>query len=670
MARVDRWPSIPAVLAAFTTLVACGPARAQTAVPVEGSSGGTMAIDGSLGHESAGLAALREVEAPPSPGSTAARAPLAAGALDPATLRIPEIMHRLTPTLLETAERYRSDRRSWRTLRGWFREAGKYRARIEQILRAEALPADLLWVVAAESGFNPGSESSAGAVGLWQLMPDTARSYGLRVDAWVDERRDPEKATRAASRLLRDLHARFGSWELALAAYNMGYGALLRSIRRFGTNDFDVLAGTEGGLPFETARYVPRILSLALAANNLPAFALADAQTEPALAWDDVLLSRSVAVDAIARGLSVDPRDLRRLNPALLGGRTPIPTDPTRPFVLHVPSGATARIEAALAAIPDVPVRTARLRWGESVAELAASYGMSARALLALSGLPAEHRVTGGTELFVPAREPHTATDAERPWVLVSPVASPPPHRTRVFYRAGVGDTLREIARALEVSRDELVAWNQLDPAARVPSGLWLQAWVEREPTLARVRFVPQVEAVERGTDVAAERLAAQDGRVRLVVSVRPGDTMSSLAARYGLTTGSLSRINLRSRHATLVAGESLIVWVTPDRAERERAREGDTPRTEPGSQPGSQPATQSVATSRMADNRPVTGGHALGAQPAVRDGSPTASEASGPSVQAPGSASAGAVPAVTPPRAAAPTEARATDARSAHAVP
>lgn len=604
MRRNDRprGPSISAAIAALTALVACAPARAQTvdAQRATPSSGGEAAnaIDVALGGESSSLAALREVEAAPAVVRVAVTATGAASSspadqpLDPARLRMPEILQRISPTLLATAERYRADRRSRRTMRGWYRDAGRFRQRIEQWLRAENVPAELLWVAAAESGFNAHSESSAGAVGLWQLMPDTARSYGLRVDAWVDERKDPEKATRAAARLLRDLRARFGAWELALAAYNMGYGALLRSMRRFNTTDFETLAATEGGLPFETARYVPRIMSLALAAANPQAFGLEDVTAEPAIAWEDVSLSRSVPVDAMARGLAIDARELRRLNPSVLGARTPIPADATRPFVLHVPVGATARVDGALAAIPNVPLRTTRLRWGESIAELAAAYGLGARALLELSGLPAEHRVTGGTELLVPDRAPTPVADTDRPLVLVSPVTSPPPNRRRVFYRAGVGDTVRDVARALDVTRDELVAWNQLDPSARLPAGLWLQAWVSRDPTQARVRTLANVDAAERGTDTAAERVAAQDGRVRLIVTVRSGDTMGSLAARYGLTTGSLSRINLRSRHATLVAGEPLVVWVTPDRAERERVREADLPRGDTSS---------TIPTSRVA---------------------------------------------------------------------
>lgn len=631
MARNERWPSLSAAVAALTALVACAPARAQSvtdnAQPAT-SSGATAAapvVDTALGDESNALASLREVESSPMLRAIAASA-VGAGiqaadqALDPARLRLPEILQRVSPTLLATAERYRADRRSRRTMRGWYRDAGRFSARIEQWLRAEGMPADLLWVAAAESGFNPHSESSAGAVGLWQLMPDTARSYGLRVDAWVDERKDPEKATRAAAHLLRDLRARFGNWELALAAYNMGYGALLRSMRRFNTTDFETLASTEGALPFETAKYVPRIMSLALAAANPQAFALDDVRAEPAVPWEDVSLTRSVLVEQLARGLSMETRELRRLNPSLLGGRTPIVADANRPFVVHVPIGTGARWDAVIAAIPNVPMRTTRLRWGESVSELAASYGLDARALLALSGLPAEHRVTGGTELFVPDREPRPVVDSARPLVLVSPVANPPANRRRVFYRAGVGDTLRDVARALDVSRDELVAWNQLDPSARVPAGLWLQAWIARDPTAARVRTLSDVDSAERGTDAAAERVAAQDGRVRLVVTVRQGDTMGSLAARYGLTTGSLARINLRARNATIVAGEALVVWVTPDRAERERVREADVPSQE--APLGPSPITSRVASTQNQATQPAQ-------QPAA-----TVSGASAPSTE------------------------------------
>ena len=129
---------------------------------------------------------------------------------------------------------------------------------MRRVLREQGLPEDLIWVSLVESGFDPAIRSPAGAAGLWQLMPDGARIYGLVVDRWIDERLDPERSTDAAARYLADLHRRFGAWELALAAYNMGYGGLLAAIRKYNTNDYWELSRFESGIPFETALYVPR----------------------------------------------------------------------------------------------------------------------------------------------------------------------------------------------------------------------------------------------------------------------------------------------------------------------------------------------------------------------------------------------------------------------------
>src|SRR5690606_34255177 len=100
------------------------------------------------------------------------------------------------------------------------------------------LPKDLVWLSLIESGHNPLASSPAGAAGLWQFIPSSGRMYGLTVDRWVDERLDPRRSTRAAARFLSDLYQRFGSWELAMAAYNMGHAGLLRSVRKYNTNDF------------------------------------------------------------------------------------------------------------------------------------------------------------------------------------------------------------------------------------------------------------------------------------------------------------------------------------------------------------------------------------------------------------------------------------------------
>ncbi|HXK17131.1 MAG TPA: lytic transglycosylase domain-containing protein, partial [Polyangiaceae bacterium] len=158
--------------------------------------------------------------------------------------------------------------------RTWAKKAGRYAPVIKSELGRAGLPTDLVWLSLIESGHNPTIASPVGAAGLWQFMPDAARSYGLTVDRWVDERLDPERSTQAAVRYLSDLYRRFGSWELAMAAYNMGYGGLSRSVKKFNTNDFWELARYEAGIPWETTLYVPKILATAVLMNNRRAFGL------------------------------------------------------------------------------------------------------------------------------------------------------------------------------------------------------------------------------------------------------------------------------------------------------------------------------------------------------------------------------------------------------------
>jgi hypothetical protein len=131
---------------------------------------------------------------------------------------------------------------------------------VESILRERGLPAALLGVAAVESGFNPQALSPKGALGLWQLMPATARRYGLVVDAGRDERLDPVKSTYAATRYLKDLYAQFGDWPLALAAYNAGEDRVQRALERSGARDFWSLS-RRSALPDETRRYVPAVLA-------------------------------------------------------------------------------------------------------------------------------------------------------------------------------------------------------------------------------------------------------------------------------------------------------------------------------------------------------------------------------------------------------------------------
>jgi membrane-bound lytic murein transglycosylase D len=530
-----------------------------------------------LGSESAMLAALRaaeeeserRVEVVDVAQAAARDGVLLSADTLPAELAsritMPDIPLRVTPRLLRSLAMFRNDPRARRLLVSWVRKSNRYRHRIQQMLLAEGLPASLVWVVAAESAFDPRAESSAGAVGLWQFMPDAGRSYGLRVDSWVDERRDPDRATLAAARYLRDLHARFGTWELAFAAYNMGYNALLRAIRKYNTNDFEALASLEAGLPLETMRYVPRILSFAIASQNPAVFDLEDVQLDPVVTWDDVEVSASLTLAEIARGAGVAESELRSLNPALLRSRTP-PCEPNAPFVLHVPRGTGEDVRRALARMQSSEHRPYLLRQGEALEEVAARWGIRAATLLTLSGLAEGAQVRPGMTLMVPAREPARPSIEVRPVVAVAEDSEPgPAGSTRVFVRVAYAEDVTVMARALRVPPPLLTRWNRLDPAARLQPGMWLQAWVNDDPSGAvRVWREDELELVFRGSETFHDRAVAETGQVRLRVVVREGDTMASLARRYHITVGRIARINHLERDAVLTPGSTLVLYVDP----------------------------------------------------------------------------------------------------------
>jgi membrane-bound lytic murein transglycosylase D len=576
-ARTRNW-LLPLGLAALT---AGASASAQTPPPAQPVTA-PRPVGASLGEESPSLASLRAIEqeaddraaAANSAGTVAQAAArdgttLGADTLPAdlaARLTMPDIPMRMTARLARELGLFRTEARARRLLASWVRKSNRYRHRIQQTLLREGLPASLVWVAGAESAFDPRAESSVGAAGLWQFMPDAGRTYGLRVDAWVDERRDPDRSTLAAARYLRDLRARFGTWELAFAAYNVGYNALLRAIRKYNTNDFDALASLEAGLPVETIRYVPRILSFAIASTNPAAFELGDTRPDPVVAWDDVELSTSVPLSDLAREASITEADLRALNPALLRTRTP-PCDNGATFVLHVPQGQGDGVRAALTRLHLDPVRAYAVRQGETLDDVAARYDLRPSALLAMSGLTDASAVRPGVTLMTPERAPVSASLDARPVVAVDTEVEPGAVGTqRVFVRVASAEDVPVVARALGVSASNLARWNHLDPRARIQPGMWVQAWVSGDPNAAvRVWREDELEVVHRGSEAFHDRAVAETGLVRVRVTVRDGDTLDTLARRFHVTPGRIARINHLERTAALSAGTVLVVYAAPE---------------------------------------------------------------------------------------------------------
>src|SRR5438552_391286 len=177
--------------------------------------------------------------------------------------------------------------------------AGRYRDLVQRIFKEEGVPQDLLYLAQAQSGFQPFALSRAGARGMWQFMGSRARAYGLTHNTWVDDRQDPEKATRAAARHLKDLYRQFGDWYLAMAAYNSGPGTVQSAVKRTGYADFWQLY-RRGVLPKETRNYVPIIVAVTIMAKNPARYGLDHLSPDPPLAADRVVINYPVDLRLVA----------------------------------------------------------------------------------------------------------------------------------------------------------------------------------------------------------------------------------------------------------------------------------------------------------------------------------------------------------------------------------
>jgi Transglycosylase SLT domain/LysM domain len=263
--------------------------------------------------------------------------------------------------------------------------SGKYMPMIAKVLSDESLPEELLYLALIESSFLNSSTSPQGAAGLWQFVPSTARLYGLRIDSWVDERRDPEKSTRAAVAYLKDLHSYFGRWYLATAAYNAGQGAIDRALQQSGAKDFWTL-DRKAQLSEETRNFVPKFVAVAIIATNPQNYGFADLQYESPLQYEEVEIRRSMRLGTLAEMAESEVSTIRELNPALLRNATP-PADAR--FAVKLPVGKSLKFAMAYEASSEQTAQsiTHEVKKGETLSSIARRYGQEVSALMKLNGL-------------------------------------------------------------------------------------------------------------------------------------------------------------------------------------------------------------------------------------------------------------------------------------------
>jgi membrane-bound lytic murein transglycosylase D len=589
-------------------------------------------FDDALGAESAELRSLREAErvlfpsTEPAPGSWPSDLPRlpepdgsplvqssglppaprgASRSVEPvgdlawlARLELPDLPVRWDERVIRYLEYFRDDPRGHMTFAALLRRSGRYRAMMTGALRRRLLPEDLVWVAMVESGFDPTARSMAGAAGLWQFMPKTAKVHGLTVDHWLDERYNADLATEAAAELLGESHRSFGTWELAIASFNMGYAGLVSVLRRFNSNDFWSLSRAEGSLPWETTLYVPKVLAVAVVARNLSAFGFGDAVLDSPVAAETVDVPPGTPLSLVAQAARCDPRDIETLNPELRASRTPPLDDVEGTYPVSVPSGKGASTAQALARLRrgQPPLDRYVVRFGETLDLVAATHKTTAQKLADINGISAGEAIRGGTTLLVPkvdaalpapsASPPVPLGDGPSPQNVGSAtpplepsrVQGPPPKqsvvvpadefvypdRRRFFYRVVPGDTLGEVAAALRVSADDLRRWNVLDPAARLQAGMTLQAFVGAHVDLSGVVVIPEsdVRVLAVGSDEFFAWAERDRGFKRIAVAAKAGDTIESIGKRFDVSARTMERVNRRGRSEALKAGENVVVYI------------------------------------------------------------------------------------------------------------
>ena len=412
----------------------------------------------------------------------------------------------------------------------WLTRSTRYRPMMYAELEKAGLPADLVYLSMIESGYNTNAYSHAAAAGLWQFIPSTGRLYDLRVDWWVDDRRDPLLATQASGRFLGELHKMFdGNWYLAWASYNTGPGRVRRAVRNSGSTDYWVIQ--EGPyLHSETDNYVPKIIAAAIIGKHPERYGFTDIAYQSELTFDASMVEGSVDLEVLAgcAGISVD--ELRTLNPALRRWATP-----PEGYNLRVPKGSAEAFASKLKAVP----RNQRLSFvqhevnrGETLSTIASKYSVSVSDVQRANNLKNVNRIYVGMELVIPV----PGTGGALPEGGVAPPAATEVAQTTKSapstHTVGKGDTLSGIASKHGVSVKELQGWNQL-------SGSTI--------------FVGQKLTLHTSSGATST-----SSKVTHVVA--RGETLSGIAARYGVSSADVQRWNGVSNASHIQVGQKLTV--------------------------------------------------------------------------------------------------------------
>jgi len=422
----------------------------------------------------------------------------------------------------------------------WLQRMPRYEPMIRTSLRTYGVPEDMVYLALIESGYSNTAVSRARATGMWQFMKGTGKLYGLRIDSWVDERRDPVRATDAAARHLADLRDRFGSMYLAAAAYNAGAGKVGRGLRRLPDEDEEEEENPDATffrlydtrfLRRETKDYVPKLIAAALIAKQPGKYGFARAAGIPALGYDSIVVTHSTGLDVIARLADTSVAFMREMNPQYLRMVTP----PRSTSVVRLPEGSGALVAARYEALPEkerVNLVEHVVTRGQTVAAIARLYRVTTAQISSANPGMRLTRLRTGAHLAIPTSViPASVEPAETPARSASTSSGTLRHRVLR------GESLSTIASHY---RTTIVRLRQLNA-------------MSREDVLKAGQVI-QVPAPGR---TAATPASTAGGRTYLV---RSGDTLSRIAEQHHVSLAALRSANGMTSRSVLKAGSRLVI--------------------------------------------------------------------------------------------------------------
>ena len=404
----------------------------------------------------------------------------------------------------------------------------RYIPMMKQVLREYELPEDLVYVPMIESGFNPRAHSTASAVGYWQFIEGTGRRYGLKINSYVDERRDPVLSTRSAAAYLKNLYNTFESWHLALASYNAGEYRIGRLILNYSTRNFWFLA-KQSAFPKETANYIPKLIAVIRIAKDPEKYGFTDIIYQAPMEYDTVQISHPISLKKLAANINIDYEQLQHLNPRYRGEYVPL--DTSEGTTLRVPVGMKEQTTAIIAQSkmkqPKYSISNHfqyRVRKGDTLSSLAHRHRTSVSAIRRLNKMSKSDTLYAGKKIKIPYYNSQRKSRLAKKHV-VKP-----------------GESLHRIANKYNVNISSLKKLNNLGSTVIHPG---------------------QVLRLTNSTSKHASHRGAKRTRTKSshkIHTVKRGDTMIGIAKAYNVPLMTLIRLNALTFKSTIKVDRQIII--------------------------------------------------------------------------------------------------------------